>query len=880
MATKRPSNTVSMKVKLILSWLLLFISLITNAQSIELTGIVIDKETHESLSGVLVTIRPVGTTKVVQYTQTSANGGYTIKHDTSLQNHELHFSMMGFAPVSVPLTSNQTVYNISMSEKATELKEVIIHAPSIHQRGDTITYIVSKFADAQDRSLADVLKKMPGIEVEESGAIKYNGVAINKFYIEGKDMLGGKYGIATNNIHQKDVGSIEVMENHQPVKALEDISFSQNPGINVRLKEDAKARWVGTVKAGAGFSPLLWNAEIALMRFKKNSQTLSTYKTNNIGTNIIRETMNFSIDDFLSQFGKDYRLTEHISVKPSMLTDINAQRARFNKTHLFTTNNLWSLGKNYDLTSQISYGNNHITSDNSTHTSYFLPDSTVLTDLSEHAHSKTNILMGDITLRVNTKKLFIENKLFTDLSWNESDMDISGTFPNSQTATTTHRKISNDLQLITRSGKRAFTINSFNQYQVKPQTLSVERENEKQYQEIKSSAFFTNTNTSLSFYVNPITISMKLGIVGVARTMESNLIGVPDTLGGLANDLSMRYANIYASPEMEYKKNDVEVKLSLPVSYTPYRYSDNLTDKDRNEDKVMFSPRLFMRYHFTSRLSASVSGSYAQTPLSEQSFYEGLILNNYRNLSQGYIDYKTGNSKSANLSIRYRNPLKAFFVNANIMRSWNYSPRISSRYFLNEYLLNSYKLQDYHSNMWLASGNVSTGVTSINGFFSLRSSFSNLEGTIFQNEIESNYTSESLNISPKFTSRITQWWNISYELSFSQNWLKIKGKDEVPSYKNLSQQFSSNFIPSKKWYLQLTAEHYYNEISKDVSKHFLLADAEFTYIFTGGWEFNLLVRNIFNQSVYSYTGYDGLTSISKEYHIRPRNVIASVFFRF
>src|SRR5690606_22064804 len=131
-----------------------------------------------------------------------------------------------------------------------------------------------------------------------------------------------------------------------------------------------------------------------------------------------------------------------------------------------------------------------------------------------------------------------------------------------------------------------------------------------------------------------------------------------------------------------------------------YRYTDNLTDKDHNEDKVMLSPRLFMRYHFTSRLSASISGSYAQTPLSEQSFYDGLILNNYRNLSQGYIDYKTGNSKSANLSIQYRNPLKALFVNGSVMRSWNYSPRVSNRYFLNEYLLNSYISQDNRSDMW------------------------------------------------------------------------------------------------------------------------------------------------------------------------------------
>lgn len=100
------------------------------------------------------------------------------------------------------------------------------------------------------------------------------------------------------------------------------------------------------------------------------------------------------------------------------------------------------------------------------------------------------------------------------------------------------------------------------------------------------------------------------------------------------------------------------------------------------------------------------------------------------------------------------------------------------------------------------------------------------------------------------------------------------------SYKNLSQLFSCNITPSKKWYLQLTGEHYYNEITQDVSKQLFLVDAEFTYSFSGGWEFNLQVKNLFGQNVYAYTVYDGLTSMSREYRIRPRNIMVGMFFRF
>jgi hypothetical protein len=105
----------------------------------------------------------------------------------------------------------------------------------------------------------------------------------------------------------------------------------------------------------------------------------------------------------------------------------------------------------------------------------------------------------------------------------------------------------------------------------------------------------------------------------------------------------------------------------------------------------------------------------------EQSFHEGLIMNNYRNLSQGVVDFDTGNSKSVSFNLRYRQPLIAFFWNAGLSRSWNYSPYIANVYFLDPYLLNTLFKQDYSHSMWLMSGNVSKGADFINGMVSFRS---------------------------------------------------------------------------------------------------------------------------------------------------------------
>ena len=70
---------------------------------------------------------------------------------------------------------------------------------------------MSKWAQKQDRNMADVLRRLPGVEVAEDGGIKYNGEPINKFYIDGSDFVNDRYGVATNNISPDDVASVEIM---------------------------------------------------------------------------------------------------------------------------------------------------------------------------------------------------------------------------------------------------------------------------------------------------------------------------------------------------------------------------------------------------------------------------------------------------------------------------------------------------------------------------------------------------------------------------------------------------------------------------------------------------------------------------------------------
>ena len=199
---------------------------VCTAQTV-ITGKVINKS-NEPVSNASVMLMTTSDSTVIAFNFSNDNGDYTLRTDR--KDAEFLIMAHGFnIKRNIKKTPNksQTV-NIVVSEEALSLKEVSVKSGKIWGIRDTVNYVVDAFRDSTDVVIGDVLKKMPGIEVEESGEIKYRGKQISKFYIENVDMLQGRYGVATNNITASDIATVQVFENHQPIKALGDIKFTDD----------------------------------------------------------------------------------------------------------------------------------------------------------------------------------------------------------------------------------------------------------------------------------------------------------------------------------------------------------------------------------------------------------------------------------------------------------------------------------------------------------------------------------------------------------------------------------------------------------------------------------------------------------------------------
>lgn len=279
----------------LVTYLLFLVVAVSAVAQFNVIGNVIDKESNEPLVGASVIVKG-SDGKIKKFASSKSDGGFAITIP-SVTGCRLEVAMMSFAKQSIPLDSVSFPLTVYMEPGITLLKEVTVKADRIREQGDTITYNVGSFSQQQDRSIGDVLRRMPGIDVANNGKIQYQGEDINKFYIEGSDLLGGKYGIATNGISHEDVGAVEVMENHQPMQVLSGISFSDKAAINLKLKNKAKATWTFHGDAGGGWSwqheGAIWDGELFAMAVMPGFQNITTMRTNNTGENLASSSTDF-----------------------------------------------------------------------------------------------------------------------------------------------------------------------------------------------------------------------------------------------------------------------------------------------------------------------------------------------------------------------------------------------------------------------------------------------------------------------------------------------------------------------------------------------------------------------------------------------------------
>jgi hypothetical protein len=252
----------------------------------------IKDEKKENLAGISVVLQSVDSA-IIAYAFSDDAGNYKLSTNDKSAYFILSVSGLSIANQNKKIENKTQTVNFIAKDEVIQIKEVIVKSKKIYYKNDTLNYLVSSFSNENDQVIGDVLKKLPGIVVAESGQITYQGKAINKFYIENMYMLNNRYGIATQNIPANDVATVQVLENHQPIKLLDTLRISDQAAINLKLKEKSKGVLSVMLGLGIGAKPLLWDSDLTALYFGKGMQNISTFKTNNAGNDLSKELRSF-----------------------------------------------------------------------------------------------------------------------------------------------------------------------------------------------------------------------------------------------------------------------------------------------------------------------------------------------------------------------------------------------------------------------------------------------------------------------------------------------------------------------------------------------------------------------------------------------------------
>ncbi len=848
----------------------LFVAVSAEAQ-VNVSGTVVDKDSNEPLTGASVIVKGADG-KIKKYATSKGDGGFAMSLP-SVTGCRLEVSMMSFAKKTIPLDSVSFPLTVLLEPGTTLLKEVTVKADRIREQGDTITYNVGSFAQQQDRSIGDVLKRMPGINVEQSGKIQYQGEDINKFYIEGSDLLGGKYGIATNGISHEDVGAVEVMENHQPMQVLSGISFSDKAAINLKLKNKAKATWSFHGDAGGGYSwqpdGAIWDGELFAMAVMPNFQNITTLKTNNIGEDLSAQATDF----FASRRGTD--LSRYVGLSLPGVPNLSRKRTLFNRSALVSTNALWKLGRG-EFKTQIDYSFNRITAEAANVTTYFLNDGNRVVIEDRNGVDRTHSLSGKFIYELNQKTAFINNTLKTNIDWDDVQLGVTGSLPNDQTASLPDYYVGNDFKIIKRfNGKHLVTFISKNEWESLPQTLSVSINDGTMRQHVKDHAFYTHESAAYAFSVKGITISLEGGVKGYFRSLNTELPDMPEEIPGeTTNVLNTNYFTVYATPKFEYWVKRVNFTLNAPVSFAHYTFDKALA----NRSEAYFSPSLSMNWKPNNRFEMSVSGGTGRSPMDLNMIQPGYVMTNYRSFQRGVDDFYNSSSQRVSGRLSYKHTRRGLFANAFVMQSWSHNPYTLAQQLYGDYVVYSYTSAKSDGQMLMASGNIGKTLDFMRGSANINGSFSRNESHLISENSSVNSVGTSWSAGAKINGSPLRWLSFDYRFEWASSRMSMNGIN-ASWLGNMENELLLNIMPHKKWEWHISGEHYRNELTSDQFKNVFLLDTKLIYKLNKRLELSASLSNIFNQRTYNYTTYNQLSSFESQRWLRGRELLISISLR-
>lgn len=267
---------------------------------VNVTGSVVEQGSDTPIEQATVRLLNVKDSAMVRGVVSARNGSFTLKN-VKKGSYLLHITFIGYDPLYQPLqiTGKKNPVNVGkleLSDGAIELGEAVVigKAPEITVRNDTVEYNADSYKVTEGSVLEDLLKKMPGVEVDSEGKITVNGKEVKKVMVDGKEFFSDDPKVASKNLPAKMIDKLQVLDKKSDMAQMTGFDDGEEETvINLTVKPGMKQGWFGNAYGGYG-SKDRYEGNAMVNRFVNNDQITfmgGANNTNNMGFSDLASTM-------------------------------------------------------------------------------------------------------------------------------------------------------------------------------------------------------------------------------------------------------------------------------------------------------------------------------------------------------------------------------------------------------------------------------------------------------------------------------------------------------------------------------------------------------------------------------------------------------------
>ncbi len=288
------------KSSIALCFLILFFSF-SNAQDFIIKGKIVDAFSKVPLESATVYVESLKDSTLITYSISENNGAFELEGKTKLKEANIFFSYNGYKTLVMKLNIKPSVdlATVQMEEQAQELKgvQVLGERVPITIKKDTLEYNADSFSVRPDATVEEVLKKLPGVEVDSDGKITVNGKEVNEITVDGQVFFSKDPKVVTKSLPKEVIDKIQITDTKTKKQQFTgEESDGENMSINLTIKKDKNKGYMGRVAAGYGTDER-YQANGLLNYFNNKERISFIASSNNINNS------GFSFDEIYDMVG-------------------------------------------------------------------------------------------------------------------------------------------------------------------------------------------------------------------------------------------------------------------------------------------------------------------------------------------------------------------------------------------------------------------------------------------------------------------------------------------------------------------------------------------------------------------------------------------------